>query len=240
MPSLLLRALLHPFDYIGVFNKRTLILIETISEGNDIYSFIFKPEKPFSWKAGQHGIFTIPHRRISGKTWRAFSIASAPEEGVVRIATIIKSEPSDFKKTLLGLKVGETVTLHGPFGEMYVKRTMKQIVGVAGGIGITPFRALIMAIASGTIDTKLTLIYSAVGGHIFKNEFDTALAHPNIQIIYTNTPEEVNDVLSSQVALHQNSAHYFISGSPRMIEAIKKTLEEKGVRNIVNDSFTGY
>jgi ferredoxin-NADP reductase len=123
---------------------------------------------------------------------------------------------------------------------MYVKPTMKQIVGIAGGIGITPFRALIKAIASGTTNTKLTLIYSAVGSHTYKSEFETTLVHPNIEIIYTSTPEEVNEALEKQVALHQNNAHYFISGSPRMIEALKTTLLAKRIRNIVNDSFKGY
>jgi NAD(P)H-flavin reductase len=124
---------------------------------------------------------------------------------------------------------------------MYIKPRVEHIVGVAGGIGITPFRALIKAIASGSIvDTKLTLIYSAVGIHTYKNEFDTALAHANIEIMYTSTPEEVNEALQKQVTLHQNNTHYFISGSPRMIEALRKTLLEKRIRNIVNDSFKGY
>lgn len=240
MEHIFIRALLHPFDYIGFFNRRTLILQKTVSEGNDIYSFVFKPEKLFSWKAGQHGVFSIPHKKVTGKTWRAFSIASAPEEGVVRIATIIKSEPSDFKKTLLGLEVGDTVILHGPFGEMYVTPSVKHIVGIAGGIGITPFRALIQSIAGGATDTKLTLIYSAVGGHTYRNEFNALLPHPNIEIIYTSTPEEVNLALEKQTTHFGNGAHYFISGSPRMIEALRKTLVEKGIRTIVNDSFKGY
>ncbi len=240
MLSLLIRALLHPLDYIGFFNTRTLILKERIAEGNDIYSFIFTGEKAFSWKAGQHGVFTFRAKKVAGKGWRAFSIASAPEENVVRIATIIKENPSDFKKQLLALNPGEKITLHGPFGEMYAKKRMQQIVGIAGGIGITPFRALIKSIEAGTIrDTKLTLIYSAVNNHTFKAEFEN-VTNDNIQIIYTSTPEEVNNALTTLVTQHQNSATYFISGSPGMIRALKKTLTEKGIRDIVNDSFKGY
>ncbi len=240
MSNVFIRALMHPCDYKGAFIKRTLILKEIIRESDDIYSFIFAMQKPFTWKAGKHGIFTFPHTSITGKRWRAFSIASSSDENVIRISTIIKENPSDFKKQLLMLKQGDTFTMRGPFGEFYIKSKMDQIVGVAGGIGITPFRALIHDIASGKIvNTKLTLIYSAIGDYTFKTEFD-ALHCPAIEIIYTETPDEVTAELEKQVTLHKNAAQYFISGSPRMIEALRTNLQNKGITQIVYDSFKGY
>jgi ferredoxin-NADP reductase len=238
MLELIIRALLHPLDYIGFFRKRTLVLKERIDEGNNIYSFVFTSDTHFTWKAGQHGVFSFPHKKVSGKTWRAFSIASAPEEGVVRITTIIKDEPSDFKRQLLALTPGETITLHGPFGEMYVRPHMKHIIGIAGGIGITPFRALIYALHEGSLDTKLTLIYSAIGVHTYKTAFD-ALQHKNIRIIYTHTPQEVEHELSALTSQHKG-ATYFLSGSPGMITALRKALIRQGIKDIVNDTFKGY
>jgi ferredoxin-NADP reductase len=241
MFDFLIRALLHPIDYHTTFNKRTLVLQKIICESDDIYSFSFKSEIPITWKAGQHGIFRFPHTKITGKTWRAFSIASAPEEGVIRIATIIKENPSDFKKHLLSLEQGDTLIMNGPFGEFRTSEKITQIVGIAGGIGITPFRALIKSIASGTIaDTKLTLIYSAVGTHTFKKEFDQLAQDPAIEIVYTTTPEEVHAALDTQIALHKNNATYFVSGSPGMISAIRATLQSKGIIKIVSDPFKGY
>lgn len=241
MIDLILRALKHPFDYILVLNRRTLILQEIIQESADIYSFIFRPAKPCIWKAGQHGIFLFPRTRIMGKFWRAFSIASSSHEGVIRIATIIKDEPSDFKKHLLALHIGDHMIMHGPFGEFHVSNKISRIVGIAGGIGITPFRALLKDIALGVIiDTKLTLIYSAIGTYTFKEELEVLAKHPAIEIIYTETPEQVNAALDAQVALHGNSASYFISGSPGMINALRKSCISKGITHIVNDSFKGY
>jgi ferredoxin-NADP reductase len=239
MLELITRALLHPLDYIGFFRKRTLVLKEHIDEGNNIYSFVFTSDTPFTWKAGQHGVFSFPHKKVSGKTWRAFSIASAPYEKVVRIATVIKDEPSDFKRQLLALTPGETITLHGPFGEMYVRPHMKHIVGIAGGIGITPFRALIHALHEGSLDTKLTLIYSAVGSHIYKSKFDEILPHKNIRIIYTHTPQEVEHELSALTSQYKD-ATYFLSGSPGMITALRKALIRQSIKDIVNDTFKGY
>lgn len=223
MKDVLMRALLHPLDYLGFLQKRTLILKEMVHECGDIYSFIFSIEKPFSWNAGQHGVFYFPDTNIDGKWWRAFSIASIPEEHEVCIATIIHESPSAFKTNLRALQVGNKIILRGPFGEMYIKPNMRQIVGIAGGIGITPFRALIMDIALGAdTTTKLILVYSATEIHTFKSEFDALLPHPQIEIIYTTNANGVNKHLDRLVAQYQNNANYFVSGSPGMIGAIRK------------------
>jgi ferredoxin-NADP reductase len=236
-----LRAIRHPVDYGTMFNKRTLILQEVIRESTDSYSFIFKPETTCIWKAGQHGIFYFPDKKVTGITWRAFSVASSTLEGVIRITTIIKDSPSDFKKHLLFLKQGDTIKMNGPFGEFHTQPNIKQIVGIAGGVGITPFRAIIKELSLGAIpNTKLTLIYSAVGTHTFKKEFDQLVRHPDIEIIYTTTAEEVNKSLEIQVAKHRNNASYFVSGSPGMICAIRKSLREKEIAHVVSDPFKGY
>jgi ferredoxin-NADP reductase len=241
MWDVIFRALKHPFDYLPVLNRRTLVLQETIQESEEVYSFMWKPVRPLQWKAGQHGIFYFPATKIEGKFWRAFSIASSSHEGVVRISTIIKGEPSSFKKNLLSLKPGAKILMHGPFGEFHVTPRVTRMVGIAGGIGITPFRALIKDISLGVIaDTSLTLIYSSLGTYTFRDELEILAKHPSITIIYTTTPEEVNAALDGLVTEHGNSASYFVSGSPGMIGAIRKSLKMKGIRHIINDSFKGY
>lgn len=241
MWDIIIRAVRDPWDYLPVVNRRVLILEEVIQESEEIYSFLFKPKKPLRWKAGQHGIFLFPHQRIAGKSWRAFSIASSSHEQVVHISTIIKNEPSDFKKHLRALKKGDELIMHGPFGEFHTSQKISHIVGIAGGIGITPFRALLKDISLGVIlDTKLTLIYSSQGPYTFKEELEVFAQHPSIKIIYTKTPEEVGQALGAEVDKAGNAAYYFISGSPGMIQAIRKDLKGKGMRHIINDSFKGY
>lgn len=241
MLSVLQRAWRNPIDYSGFFKTRTLTLTQTIHEGSNVYSFIFKPDKPSSWKPGQHAVFTMPGREIEGKTWRAFSVASAPYEGVIRIGTTIPDKPSDFKQKLRNLTPGETIKMHGPFGELHRSKRTKHIVGIAGGIGITPFRSMIADLVhSPTDNTKITLLYSCTEFYAYKDELDAWATDPRVEIKYMHTPDEVNAAIAEQTKLHRNEAYYFISGSPGMIEAIIKTLRQKGVRNIVNDPFKGY
>jgi ferredoxin-NADP reductase len=241
MRDVIIRALRNPWDYFPVINRRKLMLKEIVQESEEIFSFIFISKKPLRWKAGQHGIFYFPHAKVAGKFWRAFSIASSSHGQVIRISTVIKREHSDFKEHLRTMKQGDTIIMHGPFGEFHTSSKICRIVGIAGGIGITPFRPLLKDIASGVIaETKLTLIYSAIGPYTFKEELDALASHPSLEIIYTQTPDEVNAALDAQIKKQSNSASYFISGSPGMIQAIRSSLKKRGIRRIVNDSFKGY
>ena len=241
MKSLITRACLHPIDYSGALTKRKIIFKEKVQESPGIYSFIFDLEKPCTWQAGQHAIFTLPGKQVQGKTWRPFSVASSPCEGVIRIGTNVPAEPSDFKKKLMELRPGEEAAMYGPFGEFHRGSGLSQIVGIAGGIGITPFRSLIADIVANQDEhTNLTLIYSAKDSYTYQAELDKWAEDPRINIIYTHTPDEVNAALTEQINTYRNRAHYFIAGPPGMIEALRKTLQQKGIKKIVNDPFKGY
>ena len=242
MIDFLMRALKHPTDYFGTLKLQKLAFVRREQHSEDIYSFIFDKPTGLSWKAGQHGVFWFFGAKMKKGIWRAFSIASSPAENEIRVTTTIPETPSDFKEKLMSLQPGASISMQGPFGEFHASKKMKQIIGIAGGVGITPFRALAHEIAhKQSHETELTLIYSATNNlYTFKEELEQWAEHPNIHIIYTQTPEEVNDALQNQINVYGNGAYYFISGSPGMVNALKKACLGKGVKNVVNDSFRGY
>lgn len=241
MLDIISRVIKHPSDYKGLLHSNKITFIERIDEENDTYSFIFEIPKNIQWEAGQHGVFTMPGKKVQGRKWRAFSIASAHQEGVIRIATHISEDPSDFKSKLLALTPGDTVTMRGPFGEFHLGKT-KHAVGVAGGIGITPLRSIACEIAN-DIKTGVTLdlIYAGKDGSFaFEDDCKNFANHPNLNIIYVNSPDEVNKALDDKVAEYRNEATYYVSGSPGMVGAIKSSLSKQGVINIISDPFGGY
>lgn len=244
MLDVLLRALRHPISYGKIYRVTNLTLKEKVHEMGDIYSFIFTAEHLPHWRAGQHAIFTIPDKPVEGKAWRAFSVASAPHENEIRIGTIVSAEPSSFKQHLSSLEPGDKVRMFGPFGELYVQNKIRQVIGVVGGIGITPFRSIISDLSLHRKDIKLTLIYSArASQHTYRGPLEKWCAqNSNIEIIYIATPEEVNAELEKQVATHKNNADYLLSGSPKMIEALRNKLNELGItkNHVLNDPFKGY
>ncbi len=243
MIDLFSRALLHPTDYVGVVRTTTLTLLSHKVEESGVHTFVFAPARKLRFRAGQHAIFTLPDQRVSGKSWRAFSIASAPHEGTIQISTNLPPTPSSFKQKLIDLEPGARIRMHGPFGEFHLRPSVKRVIGVAGGIGITPFRSLIADATERKDATPITLIYSARERHTYQSELDAwARVNPHLTIIYSHVPEEVTSALRTLMTAHGNTAHYFISGAPSMIESIARDCSEKGIQksHIINDPFKGY
>ncbi|OGG85878.1 hypothetical protein A2392_00490 [Candidatus Kaiserbacteria bacterium RIFOXYB1_FULL_46_14] len=244
MLDVLLRALRHPISYSKIYRVTNLTFKEKIHEVGDIYSFIFTSEYLPNWRAGQHAIFTIPDKPVEGKAWRAFSVASAPHENEIRIGTIVSSEPSSFKQQLSSLQTGEKIRMYGPYGELCLNEKMQKVIGVAGGIGITPFRSIVKDLSEKSSTLKLQLIYSARDNqHTYRNDMEKCRErNQNISIIYTASPEEVNAALENAVAENHNDAHYLLSGPPKMIESLRLKLLGLGIsrKRILNDPFKGY
>src|SRR5450756_2841841 len=75
---------------------------------------------------------------------RWFTIASAPYEKHVMLTTrFAAKESSTFKQTLKALKPGDTVEISDLDGDFTVDDPQQHYVFIAGGIGITPFRAIL-------------------------------------------------------------------------------------------------
>ena len=241
MIDFLIRSFKHPLDYLGIVKMHTLHLIRVEQHSDQIYSFIFTIPEGLIWKPGQHGIFWFLYDHIKGNNWRAFSIASDPKENEIRITTSFPETPSEFKQTLRALKPGDFITMQGPFGEFHVHHDMKQAVGVAGGIGITPFRSMLHAIADGRYPGfHLKLIYAGSHGAFpFRDELNGFAQSDQIDIAYVETADEVNAALDAEIAAHKDIP-YFISGSPGMIKALRTSCIKKGVTKVINDPFKGY
>lgn len=241
MFDFLRRVLSHPRDYWSVLRWQRVTFVRHEDHGDGVHSFVFKKPEQLNWKAGQHGVWWFLDPRLSGKNWRAFSIASSAHENEIRISTNISSEPSAFKQKLLAMKAGETIWLQGPFGEFHA-HNHKQLIGIAGGIGITPFRALAYEIASGhNTQSALDLIYSARAEYAFKPEFDTWTNQSSkIRVSYVHTPDEVQLSLHQHVAIHSKDTPLLLSGSPGMITAITNSCHAEGFTKVISDPFKGY
>ena len=140
------------YDILGMLKSNEIKLIHKKSMTNGSYLFSFKFEPHLEWKAGQHGIFRFKGEKLDGGNFRAFSVASIKDEKVITILTKIGDTPSGFKSKLKSMEVGDTLTLRGPFGGFYISDYNRPMVMVAGGVGITPMRALLK-----DIDKKGTL-----------------------------------------------------------------------------------
>jgi ferredoxin-NADP reductase len=110
----------------------------------DTMSFRF--EKPSGWafKAGQYLDMTLldPSETDSEGNVRSFSIASAPHEETLLVATRMRD--TAFKRVLRTMPFGTAVKIEGPSGDFILQNDFtRTAVFLAGGIGITPFRSIV-------------------------------------------------------------------------------------------------
>jgi ferredoxin-NADP reductase len=106
---------------------------ETRVEAGDVRSYIFAPEEPLEWIAGQSIRLELP-RPTYGVDDRRFTIASAPCEKDIAIAT--RKGISTFKQTLASVKPGDIVNAYAIEGEFVWGPEERPRLLIAGGIGI--------------------------------------------------------------------------------------------------------
>ena len=114
-------------------------------------------ERPegYQFQAGQYALLRLSTNQ--GPDLRPLSLAGTPASGPLEFATRIST--SSFKQAVLGLRSGDTVKVSRPMGGLAYDATRPAIV-IAGGIGITPVRSLLLATASSTAQAPVRLLFS--------------------------------------------------------------------------------
>jgi len=229
---------------LGFRMKLKLAARKTESPG--VESFIFKPAEPLVWKAGQFLHYVLNHSSTDDRgSDRWFTIASAPCEKHVMITTRFDSKRSStFKKTLKALKPGDTIEVSDLDGDFIVSDPRKEYVFIAGGIGITPFRAILKQAEYEGKKLRVKLIYANRNNvAAYKKELEAmANRNPNFEIIYIFSPRRIDKDTVKEFVPDLKKPFFYVSGPEPMVEAIGKMLQQIGVpkKRIKQDWFPGY
>ncbi len=229
-------------DALAVFKKNELSFLEKRRESGDVYTFLFEKNDELTWHAGQYGLFTVMHKKIKYAT-KPFSIASSPAEGVVRITTGTGQQPSEFKQALLELEQGMKIRMSDSVGSFYLKGGGPALL-IAGGIGITPFRAMVKQLETegGGTGKQVKLLYlDSRRNYLFQPELDEAVSRGVIDAAYLATRDELYEEIERFANVRQENGDYYIAGSKSMVDSMVDHLGGKGVskRNVHKDTFTG-
>lgn len=219
----------------------------------------FRFAKPADWtyRAGQFVDITLldpPETDAEGNT-RGFSISSAPSEDVIMITTRLRD--TAFKRVLRSMPLGTGVRIEGPFGDLCLHHADRPAVVLTGGIGITPFRSILVeTIGGGGLPYRVVLFLAdrRPQDAAFLDELrHLAERDPNLTFVPTMSALEPTDawngerghVDASMLARHLEGvdhAIYYLTGPPGMVLGLRTMLVGSGVDedDIRTEEFTGY
>lgn len=205
---------------------------------------------------------------VEESVMRAYSMANYPEEkGIVMLNVRVATPPPRMggippgimSSYIFGLKEGDYVTISGPYGEFFAKKTKAEMCFIGGGAGMAPMRAHIFdQLKRLGSDRKMSFWYGARSRRemFYHEEFEElARKHENFTwhiALSDPLPEDdwQGDTGFIHEVLYQNylrdhpapeDIEYYICGPPMMTQAVLKMLHDLGVEkeNILLDDFGG-
>ena len=250
----LLLGNLYAFAVSPKFRIR-LQLTEIQQISDQVYNYVFHPDRRFSFLPGQYMEWTLPGVPYDSRgNRRTFTIASSPTEPNIQVGLKYYDRASAYKSTFTRLRVGDSVFASQLAGNFTIDPAdNRKLAFIAGGIGITPFRSMITYIVDQNLQRDITLLYvvSDVAELAYHRDFLVA-RKAGIRYIPIVTqpgvaaPGVLNTKLSPDVIRKlipdYGERNFYISGPNRMVDGTKGYLRDLGVSlaNIKTDHFSGY
>lgn len=217
----------------------SLTLIAKAPVASNVWLFTFEPSTPIVWIAGQFIRVELPHNHPDSEgTKRQFTIASAPADGHIQIATRITG--SSFKQALQALPIGGRLNLVDlPAGDFtWPRDDSHPIVLAAQGIGITPVRSMIRQHLSEGRPIPATLVYSnLVPGIPFQDELSRWTARKEFRVHMTTHP--LTGKVLSDLVPNLASARVYVSGPDSLIELVGPPVNLP-ISSLKQDQFPNY
>ncbi len=203
-------------------------------------------ERPlgFQFRAGQHALLRLTTNQ--GPDLRPLSLASPPDKDTLEFAT--RQGPSAFKQALAALRPGDTVKVSRPMGGFRYDHARPAVL-IAGGMGITPFRSVLLQREARASTKPVRLLFSNRNADDipYRKELDgLALRLQNFHLTWVLTSPGSADVdgtthhgricdsLLQQHAAQLPDPLFYVAGSAAMVSDVITMLLRVGVnhRNI--------
>ncbi len=170
---------------------------------------------------------------------KAYSISSAPNKKTLSITV---RGIGEFSNRLCAMGPGDTVRASLPYGFFRPEREDSDVVMLAAGIGITPFRSIIHTAAQYRSKRRMTLLHTVrtAPDAIFRKEFETLRRQfPGLALSYfvtrqTETPSyatprrmNADDVLP-HIGTMANT-EFLLCGSIPFTRDMWRALKQKGI-----------
>jgi ferredoxin-NADP reductase len=210
----------HRLRVIAVIPEASGV-VSIVLQGRHVAELNAEPGHFFRWRFLTAGSWGTAH---------PFSLSAPPVGDRLRLTVKALGDGSG---RLQHLRVGTRVVAEGPYGAMTAeRRTRPDVLLIAGGVGITPMRALFETIPT-TPGQDLVLLYRARTRKdiVFRAELDALAARRRARVVYLLG---TNPDLLSPHSLHRlvpglTQRDVYLCGPPGMAAAVRSSLDSAGV-----------
>jgi predicted ferric reductase len=219
----------HRFRVVGV-RRESADVVSVYIGGQHLDELRAEPGQFFRWRFLARGVWWSSH---------PYSLSALPRPDVMRITV---KDRGDHSGAMSRLRAGTRVIAEGPYGAFIPARSGRRILLLAGGVGITPLRAM-FAMLPGDV----TLVYraSSPSDIVFGDELDAIARERGATVHYLigSRARLGADPLSARTlqalvpGLHRHDV--YLCGPPGMTESALDALNAAGVprRRIHYESF---
>jgi predicted ferric reductase len=216
-------ALRHRLRVVAVIPEAPGV-VSIVIQGRHLAELQAQPGQFFRWRFLTVGSWATAH---------PFSL-SAPVVGN-RLRLTVKAL-GDGSERLQRVPVGTRVIAEGPYGAMTAaRRTRRDVLLVAGGVGITPLRALFQTMPI-TQGEDLMLLYRARDRDqlVFREELDALAAQRQARVIYLlgSDPDLLSARSLARLVPGLTNRDVYLCASPGMSAAVRRSLQEAGVPHV--------
>ncbi|MDR0766868.1 MAG: hypothetical protein LBE57_00240 [Methanosarcinales archaeon] len=231
---------------LNILNLPKYKLTAVLNLTEDTYRIDMEPKEGelFLYRAGDFA-FLRPVKTALPFEAHPFTMSSTPLDR--RNVSMIIKEAGDFTNQISKLKVGDTVTLEGPYGNLFSEELEEKetpIVMLAGGIGIAPMVSIIHYLADTNSKRDIVLLWSASRHKdVFEEDYYNKLncRFSNFKLNILLTKEKKDGYLHGRISHKQfekmNMTHYYetadfiICGSTKMVGSMIDMLKEQKVNS---------
>jgi CDP-4-dehydro-6-deoxyglucose reductase len=213
-------------------------LIESSEIAPEVRHFVFEVPgvEKFTFVPGQ---FVSMNQVINEKKiTRAYSIASAPSETNRFELCLNLVHEGLLSPRLFEMRPGETIEIRPPLGMFVLRNPPRDVVFIATGTGIAPFRSILKAQLN-EASQAFTLVFGVrYESHLmYRAEFEEmARRHPHFRFLPTlSRPTESWSGRSGHVQAHLQEAigerrdvDVFLCGLKLMVDDVRNILKEMG------------
>jgi len=214
-------------------------LIESKEIGTGIRHFVFEAVGVDQLEFAPGQFVSLTHEIKGKKITRAYSIASEPGHTSRFELCLNQVADGHFSPYLFAMHPGDAVEMRPPLGTFMLKPDLREIVMIATGTGIAPFRSMLRTYLPAGLP-QTTLLFGVRHEHnlLYRGEFEEMAARfPGFQFWPTLTrPESGWRGRTGRVQEHVTEAlagridvDVFLCGLKEMVDEVRALLKATGL-----------